>query len=213
MKRILLAAAVMLAPLAAHAQDANAGAASNAQVAANQQTLSAAKTGDYTVNNYGGGTLTTRQSGTATARIESAPALGSLALGGGHPCAYAPVSIQASIIGGAAGVGGMQVDDVCMLFLLGAQGNTQAQRAAVILMAGGDMDTCRAMEQAGMGVQCLTRKEARAAKAKAPVTSTRSASAVAFSVDCQNRNGKITPVVSREVMETYGRAAVMNACR
>jgi hypothetical protein len=84
------------------------------------------------------------------ARLENAPSLGGLALGGGHPCSYSPATGQISIIGGGAGFGGMKVDSACMLMVMGAGGDAQAHDAALYMLAARDPAACTAMEAMGM---------------------------------------------------------------
>ena len=105
--------------LPALAQDAISGSASQANNTANQVSASGAISTGNVLNLPAQPTQTTvRQDGTAT--LKTAPALGSLALGGGHPCAMTPLSAQISIIGGGLGAGGMEVDEACMLMIMGA---------------------------------------------------------------------------------------------
>jgi len=89
------------------------------------------------------------------ARIENAPSLGGLALGGGHPCAYAPATGQISIIGGGAGFGGMKVDSACMLMVMGAAGDARAYKASHYMIAARDPAACKAMAAAGMVTGCV----------------------------------------------------------
>jgi hypothetical protein len=95
--------------------------------------------------------------------VATAPSLGGLALGGGHPCAYSPATAQISIIGGGAGIGGMKVDSACMLMVMGAAGDPKAYKAAQLMLASRDPAACKAMEQAGL-VDCVSREERRVAK-------------------------------------------------
>jgi hypothetical protein len=118
------------------------------------------------------GTQTVNRTGTS--RIETAPSLGGLALGGGHPCAYSPATGQVSLIGGGGGFGGMKVDSACLLMIVGAAGNPQAQQAAIYMIAGRDDDACKAMYKAGMIADCVNSKGRSTVKAK-PVVATRSA--------------------------------------
>jgi hypothetical protein len=99
--------------------------------------------------------------------VATAPSLGGLALGGGHPCAYAPATFQVSVIGSGAGVGGMKVDSACMLMVMGAAGDKAAYKAAQLMMAARDPAACLAMEQMGMVQGCDPRKR-RAAASAAP---------------------------------------------
>jgi hypothetical protein len=108
-------------------------------------------------------------------RIESAPSLGGLALGGGHPCAYSPATAQISIIGGGAGIGGSKVDSACMLMVMGAAGDKKAYKAAQLMLAARDPAACRAMEAAGL-VTCGD-KETTAAVASASGTTSKDFSA------------------------------------
>lgn len=101
------------------------------------------------------------------ARIESAPSLGGLALGGGHPCAWSPATGQISIIGGGAGFGGMTIDSACLLLMQAiAAGDRRAYDAAMYMIAARDPDACEAMDAVGM-IVC--------GKAEATPVSTRNA--------------------------------------
>jgi hypothetical protein len=92
--------------------------------------------------------------GRVYAEVSSAPSLGGLALGGGHPCAYSPATAQISIIGGGAGIGGSKVDSACMLMVMGAAGDEKAYRAAQLMLAARDPAACIAMEAAGLVAGC-----------------------------------------------------------
>jgi hypothetical protein len=103
------------------------------------------------INNYGqkaGKDARTYQ------EVATAPSLGGLALGGGHPCAYSPATAQVSLIGGGAGIGGMKVDSACMLMVMGAAGDKAAYKAAQLMLAARDPAACLAMEQAGLVTGC-----------------------------------------------------------
>lgn len=115
------------------------------------------------INNYG---QKPGEDGKVYAEVSSAPSLGGLALGGGHPCAYSPATAQVSLIGGGAGIGGMKVDSACMLMVMGAAGDAKAYKASQYLIATRDPAACKAMEQAGM-LDCVTREERRAGAAAA----------------------------------------------
>lgn len=95
--------------------------------------------------------------------VATAPGLGGLALGGGHPCAYSPATAQISIIGGGAGIGGSKVDSACMLMVMGAAGDPKAYKAAQLMLAARDPAACAAMDQAGL-VECVTAQERRAGR-------------------------------------------------
>jgi hypothetical protein len=107
------------------------------------------------INNYG---QKAGKENTVYAEVSSAPSLGGLALGGGHPCAYSPATLQVSVIGSGAGVGGMKVDSACMLMVMGAAGDKQAYKAAQLMLAARDPGACLAMEQMGMVQGCDRRK-------------------------------------------------------
>jgi len=89
------------------------------------------------------------------ARLENAPSLGGLALGGGHPCAYSPSTAQISVIGGGAGFGAMKVDSACMLMVMGAAGDPRAYNAAQYMLAARDPAACKAMQASGMVADCV----------------------------------------------------------
>ena len=95
MKRTLATLAVMALPLAAHAQATlNSTSATETNVAS----LSAVN-----INTKGSEIPKTQT-------LKTAPSLGSIVISGGHPCAMSPLGIQASVIGGAAGIGGQKID-------------------------------------------------------------------------------------------------------
>lgn len=182
MKRIIIVGVALASFLAlpALAQNAVSGSASNANNTANQVTASGAiAAGGSVVNNFPDvpTTQTIRQDGTAT--LKTAPSLGGLAVGGGHPCAWTPGSGQISLIGGGLGGAGMTIDEACMLAVMGAAtGSVQMHNAALYIIAARDPDACKAMYMAGLVTDCVD-KEGRSrilprnnAKAK-PVTSTR----------------------------------------
>jgi hypothetical protein len=90
--------------------------------------------------------------------VATAPSLGGLALGGGHPCAYSPATAQVSLIGGGAGIGGMKVDSACMLMVMGATGDKAAYKAAQLVIAGRDPAACAAMQEVGLVTGCPERR-------------------------------------------------------
>jgi len=138
----------IFAAIAAFAQSSESRSASEAE--ANVRVTTGAAAGSA-INNYGqkaGKDSRTYQ------EVATAPSLGGLALGGGHPCAYSPATAQVSIIGGGAGVGGMKVDSACMLMVMGAAGDKAAYKASQLVIAGRDPAACRAMEQVGLVTGC-----------------------------------------------------------
>jgi hypothetical protein len=158
--------------VAAFAQSSESTAISGANAEVDVVTGAAA---GAAINNYGqksGRDARTYQ------EVATAPSLGGLALGGGHPCAYSPATAQVSLIGGGAGIGGMKVDSACMLMVMGAAGDPKAYKAAQLMLASRDPGACEAMEAAGM-VNCVDRAEQRAAKrdfAKGATASTKGTS-------------------------------------
>lgn len=179
MKHILLAAAAVftLASAPVLAQTATSETTSNANNTANQVSASGAiAAGNIIQFPEQPATTTVRQEGTATTRIESAPSLGGLAVGGGHPCAWTPGSAQISIIGGGLGGAQMQVDEACMLAVMAAaSGSGQMQQAALMIIAGRDADACKAMYQTGLVADCVDKRGRSTVRAAAPTTvSTRS---------------------------------------
>jgi hypothetical protein len=131
--------------------EANAGAEANVAV----NTGAAAFGGGATIN-----------------ETKQAPGLGSLALGGGNPCAYAPATAQISVLGGGAGVGGMKIDEACALIVLGAASNdARAYKAAGLVIAGRNPAACAAMEQAGM-VDCVTAEDRRLRRSSSAASTT-----------------------------------------
>jgi len=215
MKKLLtIAALAAFTALPAQAQDAISGSASQANNTANQVSASGAISTGNVLNLPAQPTRTTvRQDGTAT--LKTAPALGSLALGGGHPCAMTPLSAQISVIGGGLGAGGMEVDEACMLMIMGAStGDAKMYNAGIYMIAARDEEACQAMYVAGLVNDCVDKKGRSRVKA-APTVSSNSGAAqrVALTVECRKSGNKTTPVVSKEVWDAYGRDAVMNACR
>lgn len=223
MKRFTAIAAVLAVFISGQqvlAQNAVSGSASQSYNTANQVSASGAiASGGNVIYNEAPqpSQVTTRQDGTARARIENAPALGGLALGGGHPCAWSPATAQISIIGGAFGAGGMTIDEACMLMVMGAStGDTKAYNAAIYMMAARDFEACVAMYKSGLVTDCVDRNGKSRVKPKpTPVVSTRNKPAdfVALKVECREVGNTIQPVVSREVMDTYGAAKIKAACK
>ena len=216
MKRTLIIAAALTAfisqPLAA--QDAISGSASQSVNSANQVSSSGAiSTGNVLNLPEQPSRTTVKQDGTAT--LKTAPSLGSLALGGSHPCAMAPVTGQISVIGGGLGYGGMEVDEACMLLIMAAAaGDAKAYAAATYMMAARDPEACEAMYKSGMIADCVDKKGRSRFASKATVSSNSGATRpVSLDVECRRNGNKITPVVSKAVWDFYGRDAVMNACR
>ena len=146
--------------IAAFAQSSESRAESEASSEVEVTTGAAA---GAAINNYG---QKAGKDNKVYAEVSSAPSLGGLALGGGHPCAYSPATAQISIIGGGAGIGGMKVDSACMLMVMGAAGDPKAYKASQYIIATRDPAACKAMEQAGM-LDCVTREERRAGAAAA----------------------------------------------
>jgi hypothetical protein len=169
--------------------------------AANVEVLTGAAAG---INNYGqkpGVDNRTYQ------EVATAPSLGGLALGGGHPCAYSPATAQISIIGGGAGVGGSKVDSACMLMVMGAAGDPKAYKAAQLMLAARDPDACVAMEAAGL-VDCTTKAEARAAK-KDFSKSSKTASVSGWGAKCELSGRKL----AFQPTSAAARNAELSACK
>ena len=163
MKRIIAIAAlaaVAFTGLPAAAQNAVSGSASQANNTANQISASGAiasggsTTGTVIYNEAPvPSTITNKQDGTAT--LKTAPALGGLSVGGGHPCAWTPGSGQISIIGGGFGAAGMTIDEACMLAIMGGTtGDARMYNAALYMMAARDPLACEAMYTAGIVSDC-----------------------------------------------------------
>jgi hypothetical protein len=145
----LCAALALSAP--AFAQSSNSEASSEAST--NVEVATGAIAGS-SINNYG---QRAGKDGKVYAEISSAPSLGGLALGGGHPCAFSPATAQVSIIGGGVGLGGMKVDSACMLMVMGATGDKAAYKAAQLVIAGRDPAACAAMQTVGLVTGCPER--------------------------------------------------------
>lgn len=152
---VFIAAIVVLMILGAtavFAQSSESTAVSGA--AANVEVATGAAAG-VVINNSG---QKAGKDGRVYGEVATAPSLGGLALGGGHPCAYSPATAQVSIIGGGAGIGGMKVDSACMLMVMGATGDKAAYKAAQLVIAGRDKSACRAMEAVGLVSGCAEPK-------------------------------------------------------
>jgi hypothetical protein len=181
---ILGVIAWLLMALAVVAQTSESTSVSGA--AANVEVLTGAAAG---INNYGqkpGADNRTYQ------EVATAPSLGGLALGGGHPCAYSPSTAQVSIIGGGAGFGSSKVDSACMLMVMGAAGDAKAYKASQLMLAARDPEACAAMEAAGM-LECTTKAEARAAKRdfSKPAASSKGAVAAGWGAKCELTGKKL----------------------
>jgi hypothetical protein len=174
----------------AFAQSSNSEASSEASSEVEVTTGAAA---GAAINNYG---QKAGKDNKVYAEVSSAPSLGGLALGGGHPCAYSPATAQISIIGGGAGVGGMKVDSACMLMVMGAAGDAKAYKASQYILATRDPVACRAMERAGM-LDCVTREERRAGAAapkkdfSAKATAASSKSVAGWGAKCDLQGKKL----------------------
>jgi hypothetical protein len=150
--------------IAAFAQSSNSEASSEASSQVEVTTGAAA---GAAINNYG---QKAGKDNRTYQEVATAPSLGGLALGGGHPCAYSPATAQISIIGGGAGIGGMKVDSACMLMVMGAAGDQKAYKAAQLMLASRDPAACKAMEEAGL-VNCITREDKKLAKTSTAASS------------------------------------------
>ena len=224
MKRIFIITAALAAfmGLPAAAQNLEAGAEANsASLSASQASSGSIATGGSITFNQPG-EITTRQEGTARARLENVPSLGSLALGGGHPCAYAPATAQIAIVGGGIGAGGMRVDEACMLMVMGASAkDARAYSAAYHMIGARSPEACIAMWKAGMVADCRNKRGksivgnmTRDTTTHAKVATVRpKARPVSLDVECRRNGNTIVPVVSKTVLDHYGAEAVKNACR
>jgi hypothetical protein len=161
--KILLIAGASLAllfagPVLAQSSSSVAGSAASSEVDVTTGAIAGSA-----INNYG---QKPGEDNRTYQEVATAPSLGGLALGGGHPCAYSPATLQISVIGSGAGAGGMKIDSACMLMVMGAAGDAKAYKAAQLMMAARDPAACAAMEQAGL-LDCVTREERRAAASAA----------------------------------------------
>jgi hypothetical protein len=153
MKRFLLATAMIGLALPAFAEKPQGTSFSQSNSEAVSVVDTASQAGAQIITN---GQLPGEENTTySQARIENAPSLGGLALGGGHPCAYSPSTAQISVIGGGAGFGAMKVDSACMLMVMGAAGDSRAYQASTYMIAARDPDACVAMRAAGMVADCV----------------------------------------------------------
>lgn len=204
---IMLVLILVFGAVAAFAQTTTSGAASSAETEVDVVTGAAA---GAAINNYG---QKPGKDNRVYAEVASAPSLGGLALGGGHPCAYSPATAQISIIGGGAGVGGMKVDSACMLMVMGAAGDPKAYKAAQYMLAARDPDACAAMQAAGL-VDCITPAERRAAKADAKkdwskASTASSKSAAGWGAKCQLTGKKLVFQATSQA----ARDAELSACK
>ncbi len=160
------------------------------------------------INNYGqkpGADNRTYQ------EVATAPSLGGLALGGGHPCAYSPATAQVSLIGGGAGIGGSKVDSACMLMVMGAAGDKAAYKAAQLMLAARDPAACLAMEQAGLVTGCDPRKRRAAEKkdfSKGATTSSKGTN-TGWGAKCQLTGKKL----AFQPTSAAARSAELSACK
>jgi len=139
-------ALLIAGPVLAQSSESTAVSGANSEVEVSTGAIAGSS-----INNYG---QKAGKDGKVYAEVSSAPSLGGLSLGGGHPCAFSPATAQVSIIGGGAGIGGMKVDSACMLMVMGATGDKAAYKAAQLVIAGRDKSACRAMEQVGLVTGC-----------------------------------------------------------
>jgi hypothetical protein len=144
-------------PILAQSSSSVAGSAASSEVDVTTGAIAGSQ-----INNYG---QKPGEDNRVYQEVATAPSLGGLALGGGHPCAYSPATFQVSVIGSGAGAGGMKVDSACMLMVMGAAGDAKAYKAAQLMLAARDPAACSAMEAAGL-VDCTTKEERRAAAKK-----------------------------------------------
>jgi hypothetical protein len=139
-------ALLIAGPVLAQSSESTAISGANSEVEVSTGAIAGSQ-----INNYG---QKAGKDNTVYAEVSSAPSLGGLSLGGGHPCAFSPATAQISVIGGGAGIGGMKVDSACMLMVMGATGDKAAYKAAQLVIAGRDKGACRAMEQVGLVTGC-----------------------------------------------------------
>lgn len=209
MKNVILVAALALLAVPAFAEGNGKGGAVSGSVSSSgaAAVVDTASSAGAQIINYGQnpGTENTTYS---QARIENAPSLGGLALGGGHPCAYSPATGQISIIGGGAGFGGMKVDSACMLMVMGAAGDARAYKASHYMIASRDPAACKAMAAAGMVSGCV---EGGGILRPAPRPATVSSKGTAAGVGgkCRLEDGKILFRAS----STSARDAELTACK
>lgn len=204
MKKVLLGAVLAVLAMPAFAENTNWGHGAVSGSASSSEAVSvvdtASQAGAQIITN---GQLPGEQNTTySQARIENAPSLGGLALGGGHPCAYSPTTAQVSIIGGGAGFGAMKVDSACMLMVMGAAGDAKAYAAAQYMIAARDADACTAMQASGMISACV-----RPGAQPAATVSTKSGGGTGSK--CQLSDGKILFRASAQSQ----RNAELEACK
>lgn len=205
---IFIAAIVVLMILGAtavFAQSSESTAVSGA--AANVEVATGAAAG-VVINNTG---QKAGKDGRVYGEVATAPSLGGLALGGGHPCAYSPATAQVSIIGGGAGVGGMKVDSACMLMVMGATGDKAAYKAAQLVIAGRDKAACRAMESVGLVTGCAEPRGGLTGGRdwSKPAASSKGATTAGWGAKCEMAGRKIT----FKPTSAAARDAELSACK
>ena len=126
------------------------------------------------------------------AEIESAPPVSAPSVfGGGHPC-LAGRSGGVSIVGGGVSYGQGDAEPACMAWMMG---NPELAMAIMMENEKFRRAVCRVgfyrIGTTTYPVQCAT---------TLPASATKTASKTPLEVDCRRSNGKITPVVSRAVM-------------
>ena len=184
--KLLFAALLCVSASASQAQQTAASA--SAAVQTFEGTAQAAAGNSLTFNQPS--TVTTRQSGTARAEVENVPALGGLALGGGHPCAWSPATGQIVLLGGGIGAGGMTIDSACLLLIQAAAfGDQRAYKAAQYMIAARDEDACQAMQAMGM-VKCGSDEPTFSSKSATPATRPQARPGANFT-RCEMDGGKV----------------------
>lgn len=201
-----LIAWLCIGAFAVFAQSSESSAASEAEANVRVETGAAA---GAAINNYG---QKAGKDNRVYAEVATAPGLGGLALGGGHPCAYSKATAQVSIIGGGAGFGGMQVDSACMLMVMGAaRQDERYYTAANLVIAGRDKAACRAMEEVGLVTGCAEPRRIGGKDFSAKAATTASAKTVndGTGLKCQ-LNGKR---LAFQPSSAEARDAELGACK
>lgn len=197
---VLLVAVMLFIGLAVSAFAQTSGSVSNSGANSEVEVITGAAAGVNITNNG----QKAGKDNTVYAEVSSAPSLGGLALGGGHPCAYSPATAQISIVGGGAGIGGSKVDSACMLMVMGAAGDAKAYKAAQLMLAARDPAACTAMEAAGL-VTC----EKRTGIAQRPAVTTPATKNAGWGAKCQ-LTGK---TLAFQPTSTVARNSELQACK
>lgn len=195
MKRFtILATVVALASGPAVAQTAQSGSESNSSSASNVQTQTQAASNVH---------IDQRAPGHQTQTLKNVPGVVAPSMSSGHPCAFSPVSGGIGIIGAGVSLGGMQIDDAC---LLAQMGHTDA---ATYMIAARNADACAALQAHGKVICGAAAPQAAAAP---PAASPRPVAAAVQYLTCRKRDdGKIGMTYARGADKAVANAQCLRA--